>query len=398
MPRIASASSNRFGCRLAFALAFCLSVLSLPASAVTSFFKVGDMVTVWTSDYMSEGTDFIWEARNIKYRLKMTRGEIWIPQDQVRMYRGNIPYDRWTPIRFTRFRNDPHVNASSFAIVSSRQIVPFPMPVYQNKTPQIREGEPVSAIPQEYNEIKWNDVSSPDDMEIEATWTSPEGTPKQKKLTGRDEITAFYKKVADLVRTLPASNIPSYIDTLFPGESLLLTKGNIRVMQSDVEKLIKGWMEKQKGANSPADASPTEKPATDNPASPAEEGPEAFIANGPQGEASFDFTKNGGVFTIKNGVNEFQTKWGRRSMYQVVAGAGAAGKIGGKTGPTTLPSLAVAKTGLDYSQKSRIVGNGEVVVFVNPYGKYVAVKVMKVEDAVLGGSRNRVTIRWKVLQ
>ena len=398
MSRIAPTSSIRFGRRLAFALAFGLSVLSLPASAVTSFFKVGEMVTVWTSDYMSEGTDFIWEARNIKYRLKMTRGEILIPQDQARMYRGSIPFDRWTPVRFTRFRNDPHVNASSFAIVSSRQIVPFPMPVYQNKTPQIREQEPVSAIPQEYNEIKWNDVSSSDDMEIEATWTSPEGTPKQKKLTGRDEITAFYKKVTELVRTLPASNIPSYIDTLFPGESLLLTKGNIRVMQSDVEKLIKGWMEKQKGANSPTDASATEKPAAEKPAASAEEGPEAFIANGPQGEASFDFTKNGGVFTIKNGVNEFQTKWGRRSMYQVVAGAGAAGKIGGKTGLTTLPSLAVAKTGLDYSQKSRIVGNGEVVVFVNPYGKYVAVKVMKVEDAVLGGSNNRVTIRWKVLQ
>ena len=69
------------------------------------------------------------------------------------------------------------------------------------------------------------------------------------------------------------------------------------------------------------------------------------------------------------------------------------------SGLTTLPSLATAKAGgLDYSQKSRIVGNGEVVVFVNPYGKYVAVKVMKVEDEVLGGSRNRVTIRWKVLQ
>ena len=365
---------------------------------MTSFFKVGEMVTVWTSDYMSEGTDFIWEARNIKYRLKMTRGEILIPQDQSKMYRGSIPFNSWTPIRFARFRNDPHVNASSFAIVSSRQIIPFPMPVYQNKTPQIREGEPVSAIPQEYNEIRWSDVSSSDDMEIEAAWTSPEGTTKQKKLTGREEITAFYKKVADLVRTLPASNVPSYIDTLFPGESILLTKGNVRVMQSDVEKLIKGWMEKQKGANAPADASAAGKPATENPAAPAEEGPEAFVANGPQGEASFDFTKNGGVFTIKNGVDDFQTKWGRRSMYQVVAGAGAAGKIGGKAGLTTLPSPSVARTGLDYSQKSRIVANGEVVVFVNPYGKYVAVKVMKVEDAVLGGARNRVTIRWKVLQ
>ena len=354
------------------------------AMAWTTFFKVADMVTVWTSDYTSDDTYFVWEARNVKHRLKMTRR-----------------YDSVNAPRGARLKLEPHVDSSSFAIVSAGQIIPFPMPRYENKSTVNPDGD---MIPRPYNEIQWTDVSTDDDMVLEAKWTTLEGAAKERKLTGRAEITDFYKTVTDLSRTLPASNLPQYLDTLFPGERILLTKSNIHVMKADLEKLIKTWMEKQKKSNtlleqSTTETPTTETPTTEQPAGPPTDVPESFIANGPQGEASFDFTKNGGVFTIKNGVNAFQTKWGRRSMYQVVAGAGAAGKIGGKPGLTTLPSLAMAKAGgLDYSQKSRIVGNGEVVVFVNPYGKYVAVKVMKVEDAVLGGSRNRVTIRWKVLQ
>ncbi len=84
-------------------------------------------------------------------------------------------------------------------------------------------------------------------------------------------------------------------------------------------------------------------------------------------------------------------------MYQVNAAAGMAGKIGGQSGLTTLPSLSAAKL-MDYSKPSRVVGEGEVVVFRNAQGKYVAVKLMHVDDAVRGGSQNKLTIRWKVLQ
>lgn len=351
-------------------LSTCLSPAT--AFAGTFFYKVADMVTVWTSDYPSDNTFFIWEAQNVKQRIKMCGTSNW---------------------KGIRIKLDPHVNSSSFAIVSAGQITPFPMPKYENKPASMPSGD---MIPRSYNEIQWKDVSTADDIVLEAKWTTLEGAAKEKKLTGRAEVTDFYKIVTDLSRTLPASNIPQYLDTLFPGERILLTKSNIHVMKGDLEKLIKAWMEK---SNASSDQPSADETSTKKQAEPPADTPESFIANGPQGEASFDFSKNGGVFTIKNGVNEFQTKWGRRSMYQVVAGAGPAGKIGGKAGLTTLPSLATAKAGgLDYSQKSRIVGNGEVVVFVNPYGKYVAVKVMKVEDEVLGGSRNRVTIRWKVLQ
>lgn len=351
--------------------------LVAPATAATYFFKVGDMVTVWTSDYTSDGTYFIWETRNVKNRLKMCRDQFG--------YNGTV-------IEHVRFKNDPYVNASSFAIVSEGQVFPFPMPTYQNGNPRIPAGEHLSMIPQPYNEITWKDVSATSasgEMEIEATWTTLDGSPKRKNLTGRDEIGAFYKKIGEILAVLPADAAPSFID-LFDGEQMLLTKGNLRSMQHDITELIRKWKANQANAETPVNA-PSESPSS------VQSSPETFVANGPQGEASFDFTKNGGVFTIKNGVDAFHTKWGRRSMYQVNAAAGMAGKIGGQSGLTTLPSLSAAKL-MDYSKPSRVVGEGEVVVFRNVQGKYVAVKLMRVDDAVSGGSQNKLTIRWKVLQ
>ncbi len=344
--------------------------------AWTTFFKWADVITVWTSDYIDNDTYFIWESKNVKQRIKMCKR--WNSSDAPNGARLTL---------------DPHVNSSSFAIVSGGQIVPFPMPRYENKQTVNPSGD---MIPRAYNEIKWTDISasSPDgDMVLEANWTTLEGAPKQKKLTGQAEITSFYKTVTDLVRTLPASNVPLYIDTLFPGERILLTKSNIRVMQTDLERLIKVWLEKQKGSASPEEPPTPEKP-TDI---PDKESPKSFVGNGPQGQASFDFSKNGGSFTIKNGVDEFHTKWGRRSMYQVNAAAGMAGKIGGQSGLTTLPTPAAAKL-MDFTKPSRVVSEGDVVVFRNVQGKFVAVKLMNIEDSVHGGSQDRLTIRWKVLQ
>ena len=112
-----------------------------------------------------------------------------------------------TVIEHVRFKNDPYVNASSFAIVSEGQVFPFPMPTYQNGNPRIPAGEHLSMIPQPYNEITWKDVSATSasgEMEIEATWTTLDGSPKRKNLTGRDEIGAFYKKIGEILAVLPA--------------------------------------------------------------------------------------------------------------------------------------------------------------------------------------------------
>ena len=349
------------------------------------------MVTVWTSDFMSPGTYFLWEAKNVKYRLEMGRGRLWIPRDQIKMYRGTLDYDRYFPVRFTRFKNDPHVNASSFAIYSESQIAPFPMPIYQNKSPKLEDDDHLSLIPQEYNEIKWKEVSSASDgdLSIETAWKDLNGNPHQKKLTGQSEISAFYKKLNDLIATTPAAAVPQFIDGLFDGDRLLLTKGNLREMQQDITESIKAWKSRQAGT------APAATPVVISSAAP--EKPESFVGNGPQGQASFDFSKNGGSFTIKNGVDEFHTKWGRRSMYQVNAAAGMAGKIGGQSGLTTLPTPAAAKL-MDFTKPSRVVSEGDVVVFRNVQGKFVAVKLMNIEDSVHGGSQDRLTIRWKVLQ
>lgn len=379
MNRIAPTIASRSRLLALLAVAGLIIILS-PSStlAATLFFRTGDLIVVTTTDYTSHGTYFIWESRNVKYRLEMCQHQATV----------NYPANG-----HVRFKYDPHINANSFAIVSEGQIFPFPMPTYQNGSPFIPGGAHLSVIPYAHNEVKLSAVPGGDDMAVEAKWTTLDGAPKQKKLTGRDEITAFYKHLKELIQTMPASSVPQYID-VFPGESLLVTKGNIRTIQTDLENLIKAWTMASMNANS-STPSAAPSPAPANPGS--ESDVESFVANGPQGEASFDFTKNGGVFTIKNGVDSFHTKWGRRSMYQVNAAAGMAGKIGGQSGLTTLPSLSAAKL-MDYSKPSRVVGEGEVVVFRNAQGKYVAVKLMHVDDAVRGGSQNKLTIRWKVLQ
>ena len=347
--------------------------------ASTVFFRSGDLVIVSTTDYTSQGTYFIWESKNVKYRLEMCQ---------------HAASDNHPANGHVRFKYDPHINANSFAIVSEGQVFPFPMPSYQNKQPWIPGGAHLSVIPYPHNEVKFTESSAAasGDISIDVQWTTLEGAAKQKKLNGRDEVTFVFRRLGELIQTMPASSVPQYVD-LFSGESLLITKSNVRTMQSDIERIIKAWMSRSGNSASAAGtpSAPAVSDGNDN------SNPDTFIGNGPQGQAYFDFSKNGGAFTIKNGVDTFQTKWGRRSMYQVNASAGLAGKIGGKPGLTTLPTLSAAKL-MDFTNPSRVVAEGEVVIFRNVQGKFVAVKLMNVEDSVHGGSQDRLTIRWKVLQ
>ena len=124
---------------------------------------------------------------------------------------------------------------------------------------------------------------------------------------------------------------------------------------------------------------------------------DAFMGTGLQGKATFDYSQNGGAFTIRIDEDVFRTKWTRYTAKRIYAHADFSKAVGGRPQFTVFPpSSGLAKT-LDYSAKTRNVAIGEVVVFQNRAGKLVAVRVADIKDKQSGAPENSITIHWKIL-
>ena len=115
-------------------------------------------------------------------------------------------------------------------------------------------------------------------------------------------------------------------------------------------------------------------------------------------EWSFDFTQNDGKATIKADGAEFTMHWMKGPDDNVVfAGAEYVRQLGGKKGFKNLPNTAKGFDDLIFSQGTRAVRRGEVVVFVNGAGRLLAVRVVGIRlPNPRTGFPGKLSIHWRV--
>ena len=354
-------------------LAAALVLRGTTGFADTVFHKQAEIIDLVTTDHA--GTVYLlFEVSNKKQKLELCT-----------CHCGKKHHHNW---KHARFRLTPSVNSASFCLLSDGQFYKFPMPTYKNDGPFQCSHEHRNAIT--FDEFECKDVST-DEPALEVSFQSFEGESVLKRFRGKDAIGELFKRLNRLAEEMNVDTAPQYANVFGDGD-LLVTKGDIIELRTSVKSVISAFNVKTinaSGANAPSAA-----------------GANSFTGTGMQGTATFDYTQNGGVFTVQvgggefsvpNDGNVFRTKWSRYTARRVYAHADLSKAIGGRPQFTVFPpSVGLAKT-LDYSAKTRNVAIGEVVVFQNKAGKYLAVKIVGIKDKQSGASENSMTIQWKVL-
>ncbi|HCC04923.1 TPA: hypothetical protein DEP58_01290 [Patescibacteria group bacterium] len=115
------------------------------------------------------------------------------------------------------------------------------------------------------------------------------------------------------------------------------------------------------------------------------------------GKITFDYSNNNGLFVVGNGDLAFETKWSKASDQSIHAYSDC----------VNIDSVALAKNisrfedikegkSLDYSSRVRTVDVGEIVIFKNKNGFYVAIKVIDVKDDSRADHNDEITFEYVI--
>ena len=115
-----------------------------------------------------------------------------------------------------------------------------------------------------------------------------------------------------------------------------------------------------------------------------------------RGWAEFDFKANGGKFTVRNKEAEFITRWSSCGPDAVYAYKDYVEMVGCKAGQRQMPYAKDDFETFDWSHRSVIAHAGDVIVFMNHGGRFLAVKVMKVRDRERGADADLLHIEFRI--
>lgn len=105
------------------------------------------------------------------------------------------------------------------------------------------------------------------------------------------------------------------------------------------------------------------------------------------GSVSFDYTNNSGNYTIGTGEYEFETQWSTCGYNSIHAYKDKVKAIGYIPGCSAFPSLEEIMN-FDFTSRSRVVYEGEIVVWMNKYNHFAATKIIKVQCEEQGVAGN----------
>lgn len=128
-------------------------------------------------------------------------------------------------------------------------------------------------------------------------------------------------------------------------------------------------------------------------------GPERYVSPNLSGTATFDYSNNNGRYVFGAGDMAFETAWAR---------AGGA-SIHAYTDPPSIRSVAIAvdakqideikdATQYDPSSRVRTPHVGEILVWQNTAGYFLATKVLSVQVRNPGASSDEITVEYKIAQ
>lgn len=114
------------------------------------------------------------------------------------------------------------------------------------------------------------------------------------------------------------------------------------------------------------------------------------------GWVEFDFKANDGKFIVRNKETEFVTKWSGRGADAVYAYKDNVELVGYKAGQRQFPADKEEFESFDWSHRSIATHVGDVVVFMNKDGRFLAVKVLKVNDREYGADSNLLHFEFRI--
>lgn len=116
-----------------------------------------------------------------------------------------------------------------------------------------------------------------------------------------------------------------------------------------------------------------------------------------QGTVSFDFKNNSGTFRIGAGDYEFVTHWSECGSHTIYGYRDGVKMIGYLSGATQIPENKEF-TKFDFTSRTREIGVGEVLVWMNQNGKFAATLIKNISVKSRGASENNLSFEYKIYQ
>ena len=106
-----------------------------------------------------------------------------------------------------------------------------------------------------------------------------------------------------------------------------------------------------------------------------------------RGQVEFDFLANSGLFTVEADNTLFVTSWSEAGSDSVHAYKDRVELLGIRPGITAFPSSVEELEQFDFTRRSSVCSIGDVVVFMNQDGRFLAVKILDVQVRSRGANR-----------
>lgn len=119
-----------------------------------------------------------------------------------------------------------------------------------------------------------------------------------------------------------------------------------------------------------------------------------YSSSNKEGVVEFDYSNNSGIFTIGEGSFLFQTKWSSASNTSIHAYNDLVDKIGFLEDTYEFPKVDELDI-FDYTSRSRTINIGEIIIFKNKYGNFLAIKILEVKAKTHGAKKDYLKFEYK---
>ena len=115
------------------------------------------------------------------------------------------------------------------------------------------------------------------------------------------------------------------------------------------------------------------------------------------GDVSFNFKNNNGQFIIGSGDYEFCTMWSECGAKSIYAYKDRVNMIGYREGTSEFPQNRDFSE-FDFTSRTREISIGEVLIWMNDKGKFVATKITDINVKSRGGMCNNLSFSYKIYE
>jgi hypothetical protein len=187
--------------------------------------------------------------------------------------------------------------------------------------------------------------------------------------------------------------VPTFLQT-----RLYVDFRNATEYETKYQELVREIHGAQLVARPPLGSNPFSGPRSGSPP-PFAPGPERYATSALSGRVTFDYSNNDGRYSVGVGDCTFETKWSAASNTSIHAyrdGAQISG-IALAYDVYEFDAIQDART-FDFSSRTRMPRTGEIVIWRNQSGYFMATKVVSVSARTHGASRDEVSFQYRIAQ